>query len=101
MHDGHAVAGRSPSVVSPWPEDRREPTGPEQQFPSVSTRLRFVSSIREVVDAEGVQVVSNEIFRPGPDRRAVPASPLRSETLGELREFGYRPSSVDVYGMPA
>ena len=33
---------------------------------------RFVASVREVVDAEGPMVVSNEIFRPGPDGRAVP-----------------------------
>ena len=46
---------------------------------------RFVSSVREVVDAEGVQVVSNEVFRPGPNRRAVPSSPLRAETLGNSR----------------
>jgi len=101
MHDGRAATGGHPPVVSPWPGDQLEPPVPDHHFPSVSTRLRFVSSIREVVDAEGVQVVSNEIFRPGTDRRAVPASPLRSETLGELREFGYQPSSADVYGMLA
>jgi Flp pilus assembly CpaF family ATPase len=55
------------------------------------TRTRFVSSIREVVDAEGMQVISNEVFEPGPDRRAVPGSPLRSETLGELLDHGYEP----------
>ena len=33
---------------------------------------RFVSSVREVVDADGPMVVSNEVFRPGPDGRAVP-----------------------------
>ncbi len=47
-----------------------------------------MSSVREVVDAEGVQVISNEVYRPGPDRRAVPASPLRAETVDELRRFG-------------
>ncbi len=61
-------------------------------FPSAAPRARFVSSVREVVDAEGVQVVSNEIYRPGPDRRAVPAAPLRSETLEELRVWGYEPA---------
>ena len=53
------------------------------------TRARFVSWVREVVDADGVQVVSNEIYRPGPDRRAVPASPLRTETLDELIRCGF------------
>jgi hypothetical protein len=55
-------------------------------------RRRFVSSIREVVDAEGLQVISNEIFRPGPDRRAVPGAPLRSATLEELTQHGYDPA---------
>jgi Flp pilus assembly CpaF family ATPase len=52
-------------------------------------RRRFVSSIREVVDAEGLQIVSNEVFRPGPDRRAVTGAPLRTATVGELTANGY------------
>ncbi|MHB8262485.1 MAG: CpaF family protein [Acidimicrobiales bacterium] len=55
-------------------------------------RSRFISSVREVVDAEGVQVISNEVFRPGRDRRAVEGAPLRAETLDELVEHGYDPS---------
>jgi pilus assembly protein CpaF len=55
-------------------------------------RTRFVSSVREVIDADGMQVISNEVFKPGADRRAVPASPLRSETLDELMEYGYEPA---------
>ena len=55
-------------------------------------RRRFVSSIREVVDSDGMQIVSNEIFRPGADRSAVPAAPLRSETLEELMNCGYEPA---------
>ena len=31
---------------------------------------RFVASVREVVGARGVDVVTNEVFRPGPDGRA-------------------------------
>src|SRR6266513_1618641 len=45
---------------------------------------RVVSSIREVTDADGRQVVSNEVYTPGPDRRAVAAAPLRSVTAEEL-----------------
>jgi hypothetical protein len=75
------------------------------RFPATSARKRFVSSIREVVDAEGVQVISNEIFRPGRDRRAVQASPLRPETLHELRRFGFESSGdraeADSIGMLA
>jgi Flp pilus assembly CpaF family ATPase len=52
---------------------------------------RVVSSVREVVDAEGAMVVSNEVFCPGPDGRAVPGVPLRSETLDELEEVGFDP----------
>jgi pilus assembly protein CpaF len=63
-------------------------------FPARSARRRFVSSVREVVDAEGVQVVSNEIYRPGRDRRAEPSSPLRPATLHELVQAGYRTRST-------
>jgi Flp pilus assembly CpaF family ATPase len=57
-------------------------------------RRRYVSSVREVVDAEGLQVVSNEVFRPGPDGRAVGGAPLRSSTLDELMRFGFEPDLV-------
>jgi len=56
---------------------------------------RFVSSIREVVDAEGPMIVSNEIFRPGPDGRAVPGVPLRNETLDQLAAVGFDPGLLD------
>lgn len=57
-------------------------------------RRRFVSSIREVVDAEGLQVISNEIFRPGPDGPAERGAPLRTTTLAELVEHGYEHPSA-------
>jgi pilus assembly protein CpaF len=79
--------------------DRAE-TSFEHLFPSPAGRRRFVSSIREVVDAEGVQVISNEVFRPGPDRQAVVAAPLRAETIAELRRFGYEPG-VGNFGISA
>lgn len=49
---------------------------------------RAIDSIREVVDADGTQIVSNEVYRPGPDRRAVPGAPLRTETLDDLVDAG-------------
>jgi Flp pilus assembly CpaF family ATPase len=49
---------------------------------------RVISSIREVVDADGRQVVSNEVYTPGPDRRAIPAAPLRATTADELAAAG-------------
>lgn len=56
---------------------------------------RFVSSVREVVDAEGPMVVSNEVFRPGPDGRAVPGVPPRSETLDQLAAVGFEAGFLD------
>jgi pilus assembly protein CpaF len=50
---------------------------------------RYVSSVREVVGAEGPLVVSNEIFVPGYDKRAIPGSPLRDSTQGQLAEVGF------------
>ncbi|WP_148587815.1 CpaF family protein [Streptomyces sp. WAC01526] len=49
---------------------------------------RVIDSVREVVDADGAQVVSNEVYRPGPDGRAVAATPLRTETLHDLAAAG-------------
>jgi pilus assembly protein CpaF len=48
-----------------------------------------VSSVREVVGAEGPMVVSNEIFAPDVDRRAVPSAPIRSSTMVDLEEVGF------------
>lgn len=56
-------------------------------------RVRRISSIREVVDAEGLHVISNEVFETGADGRTVPGAPLRSVTLDELVAHGYDPSS--------
>ena len=60
-------------------------------FEATAPRQRFISSIREVVDAEGVQVISNEVYRPDGSRRAVPGAPLRPETARDLAEHGYMP----------
>ncbi|HVV12106.1 CpaF family protein [Amycolatopsis sp.] len=56
---------------------------------------RVVSSIREVVDADDRQIVSNEVWRPGPDLRAVPGAPLRTETLDLLAAAGYDPDLAE------
>ncbi len=58
-------------------------------FPGETGRARFVSSIREVVDAEGAQIVSNEVYSPGPRRRAVASAPLRPTTAAELARVGH------------
>jgi hypothetical protein len=55
-----------------------------------------VSSIREVVGAEGPHVISNEVYRPGSDRRARPVSgALRTDTLEDLIEVGFDPSVLE------
>ncbi|MFG1952479.1 CpaF family protein [Micromonospora sp. NPDC048830] len=52
---------------------------------------RVLSSVRQVLETDGTQVPSNEIYRPGRDRRAVPAAPIRAETLDELTAAGLNP----------
>lgn len=56
--------------------------------------VRVVSSVREVLHADGREVTSNEIFKPGPDRRAVPATPIRTDTLDELVDAGFNPDAI-------
>ncbi|MCO1575876.1 Flp pilus assembly complex ATPase component TadA [Crossiella sp. SN42] len=53
---------------------------------------RVVTSVREVVGADGRQMISNEIYRPGPDTRAVPGAPLRADTLERLAAHGFDPA---------
>ncbi|WP_394620148.1 CpaF family protein [Lentzea sp. JNUCC 0626] len=57
---------------------------------------RVLASIREVVDADGRQIVSNEVWRPGPEISAVPGAPLRSETRELLHAVGYEPDGWPV-----
>jgi pilus assembly protein CpaF len=79
----------SPEIADEWPS-----IGDHRRVFQPIRRTRFVSSIREVVGAEGMQVISNEIFEPGSDRRAILGAPLRSETLGELLDHGYQPRTT-------
>lgn len=53
---------------------------------------RVVSSIRQVLETTGEQIPSNEIYRPGPDRRAIPGSPMRTDTLDDLVAAGFDPN---------
>src|SRR5208283_3865249 len=53
---------------------------------------RHIASVREVVGADGPLVISNEIWRPGPDGRGVPAAPLRDSTASLLSAHGYGPT---------
>jgi Flp pilus assembly CpaF family ATPase len=56
-------------------------------------RHRYVSSVAEVTGLEGGRVASNQIFRPGPDGRAVPGSAIHR--LGELVAAGLDPTVLD------
>ncbi len=59
-------------------------------------RTRVVSSIREVVGSDGAQVISNEVYRPGADRRARPiAGALRTDTLDDLIAAGLDPGVLE------
>jgi Flp pilus assembly CpaF family ATPase len=69
----------------------------QRSIPGQKTE-RFVSSIREVVGAEGPLVVSNEVYRPGHDGRAVPGVPVRAETLVELEAVGFDSGLLDNPG---
>lgn len=54
---------------------------------------RYVGSIREVTAAEGLMVMTNEVFAPGPDGRAEPTGQahLSDRRLGELVAAGFDP----------
>jgi pilus assembly protein CpaF len=57
---------------------------------------RVVSSIREVVGADGAQIISNEVYRPGADRRARPVpGALRTDTLDDLVDAGLDPGVLE------
>jgi len=56
---------------------------------------RWVSSVRQVVGADGSQVVTNELFRPGPDGRAIPGVPVPHELADVLVAHGWDPSLHD------
>lgn len=59
------------------------------QLGKTADGTRVVTGVREVVDADATQVRSNEIYKPGPDRRAVPASRLSDITIDKLLDVGF------------
>jgi Flp pilus assembly CpaF family ATPase len=91
--DDPAAASPDMSYLS-W--TARSPAGDRRDesptFPA-ARRLRYVSSVREIVDAEGMQVISNEVYRPGPTGQVATGAPFRSSTLEELIRHGFEPSS--------
>jgi len=61
----------------------------DQRHQPSGTLRRFVASVREVTGADGKRVITNEVYQPGPDGRAVPrpGAPLRC--LEELELAGF------------
>jgi hypothetical protein len=59
---------------------------------------RVVTSVREVTGADGNQVASNEIFSPGVQGLAVPASPPTDALFAELRAVGAPPNLFTAGG---
>ncbi|GAA0957947.1 CpaF family protein [Virgisporangium aurantiacum] len=55
---------------------------------------RVVSSVREIHHADAGEIVSNELFRPGPDRRATAAAPMRTDTMDQLAAAGFNPDQA-------
>jgi Flp pilus assembly CpaF family ATPase len=58
--------------------------------------VRRITSVREVVDAEGTMIVSNEIFRSLGQAPALPAYPLRDATLALLEQHGFDAALLDA-----
>ncbi|WP_433615347.1 CpaF family protein [Dactylosporangium sp. CA-139114] len=56
---------------------------------------RAVTSVREVVGADGLTVASNEVFRPARGGRAVPGAPPSTALLQALAASGFDPDLLD------
>ena len=61
------------------------------QLDQAKDGTRVVSSVREITGADGAMISSNEIYRPGPDRRAVPATPPSTARMEQLVAAGFTP----------
>jgi hypothetical protein len=88
--------GNGPSDMDYLSWRHRDPEGADGQASRFEAlhRQRYVSSVREVVDAEGLQVISNEVYRSDRSTGTATGAPLRSATLEELIEHGFEPSSL-------
>jgi Flp pilus assembly CpaF family ATPase len=58
-------------------------------------KTRAVSSVREVIGADDKQIISNEVYKPGPDGRAVPGAPFRADTVERLADRGFDPGVLE------
>jgi pilus assembly protein CpaF len=74
----------------------------QQRDPATGTTRRVATSVLEVRDVDGTEVVANEVFRPGPDGRAVSTGTIRDESLAALETAGFdRTLLTDLGGQPA
>ena len=73
-------------------DDLRVDAGTKRTTFKAVKRRRFISSVHEVVGSEGLQVISNEVFRSDKEGRSEQVAPLRSSTLEELVDCGFEPS---------
>jgi len=64
------------------------------QLGKTADGARVVTGLREVVDADATQVRSNEIFKPGPDRRAVLCGRFSDDTIDKLLDVGFDPAAL-------
>ncbi|MDE0804233.1 MAG: ATPase, T2SS/T4P/T4SS family [Acidimicrobiales bacterium] len=62
------------------------------QLARLRTGERVVSSVREVVGADGGLVVSNEVYAPDPTRRGVPATMITESTMRRLEAADFDPT---------
>jgi pilus assembly protein CpaF len=74
-----------------WSHRDSGSAGGERSFEAIPRR-RYVASVREVVDAEGLQVISNEIYRVDRHSGRVPGAPICSSSLDELVDNGFDPA---------
>lgn len=59
---------------------------------------RFVTSLVEIRDAEGREVIANDVYVPGPDGRAEHTGLLHDETLRALEAAGLRSGAANGNG---
>jgi pilus assembly protein CpaF len=60
--------------------------------------LRYVTSVLEVRGADGSEVITNEVFRPGADGRAMTTGVIHQATLVELEQAGFDPAQLSPAG---
>jgi pilus assembly protein CpaF len=64
------------------------------QLGKTADGARVVTGLREVLDADATQVRSNEIFKPGPYRRAVLCGRFSDDTIDKLLDVGFDPTAL-------